>query len=105
MTTGMNKGDMLIYFLDRIKKSFKAIIFVDDNRKNVDDMIDKFSSTNTTDMTVFNYTKIISERLKQNDNHILTYDQAQKMTDDWRRLIETLNSIFPDRIQKSECTQ
>jgi len=103
MTTGMNKGDMLAHILGRSGSSFKAIIFIDDTRKNIDAVRNRYSGREDIDMTLFHYTKILSERLKKNNNVVLTPQQAEKMDQDWDALILLLNTIFPERLAKSKC--
>lgn len=103
MVSGMNKGDMLEHIIGRTGNSFKSIVFVDDTRKNIDAVKNKYSSHVNVDAVLFYYTKIISDRLKTNNNIVLTEEQADKMNSDWNKLIETLNTIFPGRINKSDC--
>lgn len=105
MTTGMNKGDMLAHILERSGRPFKAIIFIDDSGKNIEAVRNRYSGCNTIDMMLFNYTKIITERKKNNNNAELTPAQAEKMDQDWDLLIKTLNTIFPERMAKSECAK
>jgi hypothetical protein len=104
MTTGLNKGEMLLHILNRSGRSFKAIIFADDTRKNIDAV--KFSYTpcnNSADIVLFHYTGIITERLKKNNDQVLTQEQADEMDRDWDLLIQTLITIFSERIAKSDC--
>lgn len=103
MTSGMNKGEMLGHIINRSGKSFKAVIFVDDSKKNIDAVKNKYLSCSNTDVELFYYTKVIAERLIRNNNVVLTKDQADKMNTDWKLLIKTLNSIFPERLKKSKC--
>lgn len=105
MTTGMNKGKMLEHLLGRSGRSFKAIIFIDDTRKNIDAVKNEYAPCNDLDILLFHYTKIISERLNLNKNTILTPEQAEKMDQGWDELIRTLNTTFPDRITKSDCSK
>jgi hypothetical protein len=105
MTSGMNKGKMLSFILDTAGRSFKAIVFVDDTRKNIDAVKNKFLNSNNADMVLFHYTRIITDRLKNNDNVVLTPIQAEKMDRDWDELINMLNAIFPERMAKSECAR
>ena len=105
MTTGMNKGEMLAYILEKAGRSFKANIFVDDTRKNIDAVKNKYLDNNNIDMILFHYTRIISDRLKNNNNVVLTLEQADKMDMDWDLLIRLLNTIFPERLEKSECSR
>jgi hypothetical protein len=103
MTSGMNKGEMLTYILGLSGRQFKAIIFIDDSPKNIDAVKSRYFSCNTYDIVLFQYNKIISERLRRNNNVILTKAQADQMANDWGILVNTLNMIFPDRANKSEC--
>lgn len=105
MTSGLNKGEMLAHLLGRLGRSYKCIIFVDDTRKNVDAVKGKYSQCNKVDVTLFYYTKMASERLKYNNNQIVTKEQAQKMSDDWAKLVKTLNEIFPARAVRAACAQ
>jgi len=104
MTTGMNKGNMLAHILGRSGRSFKAIIFIDDTRKNIDAVKNRYTRTEDLDITLFHYTKILTERLKNNNNVVLTPKQAEKMDQDWDALIHLLNTIFPERLAKSKCS-
>ena len=36
MTSGLNKGEMLKYILEKTNRSFDAIVFVDYTKKNID---------------------------------------------------------------------
>lgn len=105
MTSGMNKGEMLAYIIGRSGRQFKAIIFIDDTRKNIDAVKSRYSGCNTYDIILFQYNKIISERLMHNDNVILTRAQADQMAKDWDILVNTLNTIFPERADKSDCSK
>jgi len=103
MTTGMNKGEMLAHILGRSGRSFKSILFIDDTRKNIDAVKTRYSACNEADIVLFHYTRILSDRLKANNNQILTPEQAEQMSDDWELLIRTLNIVFPERLSRSDC--
>ncbi len=105
MTRGAHKGDMLADILNRSGRSFKAIIVADDTKKNIDNIKDRSSTYGADDIVLFYYTKIITERLKHNNNMILTGAQAKQMDRDWDQLIRTLNRVFPERMEKSECSK
>ncbi|MTI13147.1 DUF2608 domain-containing protein [Sansalvadorimonas verongulae] len=98
LTTGTNKGDYLEYILDTTGRKFDAIVFVDDGERNIEAMKKKFSSSKykSMDVRLVNYTKVIDDRIKQNGT-VLTQEQADKMADDWDKLVNTLNSIYPER--------
>jgi len=104
MTAGGHKGDKLAEILERSGRSFKSIIVVDDYDINITNFKERASSYRAGDISLFYYTKIETERLKQNNNVILTPKQAKKMDRDWDKLIRRLNKIFPERMGKSECT-
>lgn len=103
MTSGMNKGEMLAHIINRSGKSYKSIVFVDDGKKNIDAVKNKYSSCSNADLGLFYYTKIVTERLNRNNNVVLTKEQADKMNADWNYLVNTLNTIFPERLVKSKC--
>ena len=105
MTSGLNKGLMLDSILDTAGMSFRSIIFVDDTPKNIEAVKANFSLYNASELVLFYYTKIITERLKRNNNMTLTPKQAKNMDQDWDKLIYELNTIFPERMEKSECAK
>ncbi|WP_340676672.1 DUF2608 domain-containing protein [Paraglaciecola sp.] len=96
MTSGMNKGEMLSYILNRAQRHFDAILFVDDSQKNVDNLYAEFSARADTDMTIFHYTKVEKDRIKAQGS-ILSQSQADQMDMQWQQLNQVLNSIFPAR--------
>jgi len=59
MTAGQNKGVMLKTLLNRYKKDFKAIIFVDDHQRHVDRM--QAILGNLSDVTTYRYSKMDPE--------------------------------------------
>jgi hypothetical protein len=103
MTQGANKGTMLADILQRSGRTFKSIIFVDDTWKNIANLKGNAANYGAGDITLIYYTKIETERLKKNNNKILTPKQAKKMDRDWDKLIRRLNKIFPERMAKSDC--
>ncbi len=102
MTTGMNKGVMLKYLLSETGRSFKAIVFVDDSEKNISNLNTTFSDCDV-DMNIFHYKKIIEDRKLANGGVILTKDQAEQMSTDWKELNHLLIKLFPDRNLRSGC--
>lgn len=103
MTTGMDKGKMLAHILEKTGRSFEAIVFVDDSKKNVDAVKRKFYNAIAIDFTIFHYEKIIEDRKRANGGVILTKEQAGKMAEDWKELNKILNMIFPGRNINGEC--
>lgn len=103
MTTGMDKGEMLDHIIGRSGSSFKAIIFIDDTKKNIDNVKRKYNTKKDIDVTTFYYQKIAEDRIERNGGVILTQDQANKMAQQWAELDNLLKSIFPGRNIKGEC--
>lgn len=97
MTTGMNKGTMLEYILDKTDQSFSKIVFIDDSKKNVDNMEKAYKDDKSVDMTIFHYTKVEHDRIEKNGS-VLTQAQADKMASDWIELNKALDSVAPARI-------
>lgn len=97
MTTGMNKGTMLEYVLDRTNQSFSKIVFIDDSKKNVVNMEKAYKDDSSVDMTIFHYTKVEDDRIAENGS-VLTKEQAKKMASDWNELNTVLDKIAPARI-------
>jgi len=102
MTSGMNKGEMLEYILDKTKRQFKAIVFVDDSQKNINNLYNKYVSHQFLDMRIFHYTRV-EEMRKEAYGSILTQEQANKMESDWNELNQVLNKIFPARNLDAGC--
>lgn len=102
MTSGMNKGEMLTYLLERTGREFDAIVFVDDSQKNIDNLYQEFESRGDIDFNIYHYTKVESDRENQYGT-VLTESQAEKMANDWNELNRTLNMIFPQRKLDSGC--
>jgi hypothetical protein len=106
MTTGMNKGQMLRYILQKTNRQFTNVVFVDDSQKNIDNLYAEFNQTaglnsqQTPNLTLFHYTKIEDERIAAQGS-VLTQQQADTMAQQWRELNATLNSIFPARQSES----
>ena len=96
MTSGMNKGEMLRYILDKTQRRFSAILFVDDSQKNVDNLYAEFKESSDLDMTIFHYTKVEHDRLEAQGS-ILSQQQADQMAQQWFELNQLLNTIFPAR--------
>ena len=102
MTSGMNKGDMIEHILKKTQRKFKAILFVDDSKKNIDAVYKKYESNKDVDMNIFHYVRIEEER-KQKYGSVVTEKQIEKMDADWKRLNKLLEAIFPARAKESSC--
>jgi len=90
MSTGLHKGEVLDDLLKRIDKEYSTIYFIDDSRKNVDDMNQKWGGS-STDMTIFHYTGV--------DKRISAED-IQQGQDAGIALDKLMNTAFPDRGQR-----
>lgn len=97
MTTGMNKGTMLQYVLDKTDQHFDKVVFVDDSQKNVVNMEKAYKKDSSVDMTIFHYTKVDADRTAKYGS-VLTQTQADKMASDWKELNVVLDKIAPARI-------
>lgn len=97
MTTGMNKGTMLEYILDKTGQSFSDVVFIDDSKKNIVNMEKAYKDDAAIDMTIFHYTKVESDRIAAN-GAVLTQAQADKMASDWKELNKVLDKVAPARI-------
>ena len=97
MTTGMNKGTMLEYILDKTNQSFSSVVFIDDSKKNIVNMEKAYKDDASVDMTIFHYTKVEHDRMKQYGS-VLTQEQADKMASDWKELNVVLDKIAPARL-------
>lgn len=102
MTSGMNKGEMLQYLLNKADREFSAIVFVDDSKKNIDNIYAAYQNVKNIDMRIFHYTRIEDEREKQ-FGKVLTQQQADNMGLQWKQLNNTLQQIFPARIIAEGC--
>nr|WP_241910843.1 DUF2608 domain-containing protein [Vibrio splendidus] len=97
MTTGMNKGTMLDYILDKTGQSFSSVVFIDDSQKNITNMEKAYKDDASIDMNIFHYTKVEHDRIKQYGS-VLTQKQADKMANDWKELNVVLDKIAPARL-------
>jgi hypothetical protein len=102
MISGLNKGVMLEYLLNKIRRNFAAIIFVDDTYKNIQAVEKRFALKQNVETICFHYTKVAEDR-KQRHGAVLTQAQAQQMHADWQQLNATLNSLFPARAVHPNC--
>jgi hypothetical protein len=102
MTSGMNKGEMLSYILEKTNRNFTTIVFVDDSKKNIDNVYNKYVGRKDIDVKLYHYVKVERDRETEYGS-ILTQEQAEKMANDWVNLNQTLNSIFPKRNKQQGC--
>jgi hypothetical protein len=102
MTSGLNKGEMLQYLLDKTQREFAAVVFVDDSQKNIDDMYKAYKNVKNLDMRIVHYTAIEEKRQKQ-FGQVLTQGQADTMAEQWKQLNTILQQIFPARDLAQGC--
>ncbi len=93
MTSGLNKGEMLDDLLQKTGNSYKAIVFVDDSEKNVNNIKKHFSGS-SIDFNIFFYNKVVEERKLANGGDVLTKKQVKRMDADWKKLNKTLKKIY-----------
>jgi hypothetical protein len=102
MTSGMNKGEMLNFILEKTKRRFVAIVFVDDSEHNIVNVYNEFMNRRDIDTHIYHYVNIEKSR-ESEFGAVLTTKQAAKMAKDWVELNKTLNSIFPKRKLTEGC--
>lgn len=69
MTSGMHKGQMLKYLLDRFQKHYKFIVFIDDHKKHTDRVFDEFFNMNSN---------IYTFRYGREDKKVGDFNQSEK---------------------------
>ena len=89
MTAGQHKGYMLRTLLARTepKKSFKAIVFVDDHKKHTTRMHAAFEDS-PIQLVTFHYTREAGNVSNFNDS------QKRHVVEDWRRLESFVESVL-----------
>ena len=87
MITGLNKGVVLADLLRRLDRQYATIFFVDDSRKNIDDM-DAAWRKGETLVNIFHYTGV-DKRISPED-----ISQSRKAQATFNVFLET---TFPDR--------
>lgn len=96
LTTGLNKGKVIDYLLEKTKKEYKNIIFIDDSEKNVTNVEKEFTDNEKVNMDIFYYTKIVDDRIKKNGTEV-TEAEATKMAEDWNTINSALLKVYPER--------
>jgi len=102
MTSGMNKGEMIDYILEKTDREFDAIVFVDDSEKNIVNVYERFKDRSNIDTNIYHYVNIEHKR-EAEFGSVLTAVQATKMANDWVELNNTLNTVFPQRDISKGC--
>jgi len=89
MTAGQHKGYMLRTLLARTepKRSFKAIVFVDDHEKHTTRMHEAFEGT-SLHLATFHYTREAGNVSNFNASH------KRHVVEDWRRLEDFVESVL-----------
>ncbi|HLD16802.1 MAG TPA: DUF2608 domain-containing protein [Coxiellaceae bacterium] len=84
MVAGQNKGVMLQTLLHRSPTVIRAIVFADDQQKNVNDMEQAFRSSSI---------RVVSIRYSYDDNAVKTFDYNRKTQVDhaWKRYVQQLS--------------
>ncbi|MGZ3722224.1 MAG: DUF2608 domain-containing protein [Bdellovibrionales bacterium] len=87
MTSGQHKGAMLQTLINRLHRTFRAVLFIDDTPKNLTRMHDALDSVGI-DVVTIRYSKLDTE-VQRFDRG----DKAQVITA-WEQLKNTLSSVF-----------
>jgi FMN phosphatase YigB (HAD superfamily) len=87
MSSGLDKGKVLRQVLSRIGKSYKSIYFVDDSRRNINNMVNEWKNDDSR-FSIYHYTKVDKTVSVE---EIAESDQAKKLFDGF------LKSAYFDR--------
>jgi len=90
MSSGLNKGLVLHDLLDKLKKKYKSIYFIDDSLKNITQMQQAWKNSETK-VSVFHYIKV-DKRISPEE--IQESNQAKKEFD------EFLKAAYPERAKR-----
>ncbi|TPV57261.1 DUF2608 domain-containing protein [Aestuariibacter sp. GS-14] len=101
MTTGMHKGKMLEWILNKTGREFAAIVFIDDSQHNIDDMFGSWQNK-PVEMAIFHYTQVETKRIEK-FGQVLNTEQADALANDYVALSQTLKSVFPKRYESGRC--
>jgi hypothetical protein len=87
MVAGQHKGAMLLILLANTPRRFSAIVFVDDNKKNTQNVLDALTARNYPNAVI---------RYGAEDHHVEEFKKSDKTIVDkqWRTLDSTVNAIF-----------
>ena len=88
MVSGQNKGIMLKTLLSKTGKTFKAIVFIDDGKKNTDNVYNVFKADNNVD--------VVSIRYSYDDAIKRQFEESNKNSEirRWNELKTTIKNIF-----------
>jgi len=95
MTAGQHKGAMLRTLLWKIDHLFKAILFVDDQRKHCDRVYEAFDTQGVDVVTI---------RYGVEDHHVKKFEESNKsqVIEAWKNLKNILSTIFIENYRESE---
>jgi hypothetical protein len=92
MTTGQNKGLVLLDLLQRLNLRYERVLLVDDGKKNIDNMQHALRDAGIDYLGLF-YTRV--------DKHI-GEPEAQAGRDSWQDWRKLLSTTYPQRLQALE---
>jgi len=90
MSSGLNKGKVLKTLLEKLRKSYPVIYFVDDSLKNIDQMAQEWRGSDSL-VKLFHYTRI-DKSISQQD-----IDDSDKAKIYFEKFIA---AAFPERLHK-----
>lgn len=86
-TSGQHKGAMLRSILCKVRKTYPAIVFVDDTEKHVDRVLKAYEAYNTN---------VISMRYGAMDGQVIGFQKSDKREaiEGWAKIKATLEAVF-----------
>lgn len=101
LSSGQDKGVILDFLLDKTQRTYRSIVFIDDGIANINAMKRMLASDKykNVDSVLVHYTKVESDLIKK-QGVVLTGEQAQQMSKEWTQLSGTLQTLFPNRVQR-----
>lgn len=87
MTAGQHKGYMLRTLLARSKRTFRAVVFVDDHKKHTTRMTDAFKDSGIT-TACFHYVR------EQPNVDVFEKSDKKLVAKKWKQLSKTIRSVF-----------
>jgi len=90
MSSGLNKGLVLHDLLDKLKKKYKSIYFIDDSLKNINQMKQAWEKSET-EVSIFHYTKV---------DKSITPEEIKESNKAKEEFDEFLMAAFPERAKR-----
>ena len=87
MVSGQNKGIMLKTLLNKVGKKFKAVVLVDDGKKNTDNMYNVYKASQIDVNTYrYSYDDAIKRQFEHSNKH--------NVIEQWKKYKAAVENIF-----------